>query len=286
MTDKSANVIPSTASVSHIFWGPVFAGVVIAAVLELTLMLLGFAIGMATVNPVTEQNPFGGLGIGTALWWIISTIVALFFGGWVSARLAGLQRNFDGFIHGLVTWGVYTLLMLYLLTTAVGAIVGGTLDVVGNVLSASGQAIGSGVQQATQAATGENGLMQEVRGQLPDLTEQEMQQVQEIATKLVQGEEIQQDDRQTLTGLLTKYTDMSQEEAGQTVQQWIQQYKQAAGQLRQQWSDVKQQAEEIGGDAANALSASAFWAFAMLLLGAIAAAVGGAVGRVKGAVTV
>src|SRR3546814_18266899 len=57
------------AALKRISWGAIFAGVVVAMSLQLVLGLLGLGIGLATIDPATEQNPFGRLGTGAGLWW-------------------------------------------------------------------------------------------------------------------------------------------------------------------------------------------------------------------------
>lgn len=106
----------------RISWSAVFAGVLVAIVTQMLLTLLGLGIGLSTIDPVTERNPTAGLGTGSAIWYIISSLLALFLGGWVAGRLASAPRLFDGIIHGVLTWCLVTLLTVYFLTTAIGGI--------------------------------------------------------------------------------------------------------------------------------------------------------------------
>src|SRR3982751_6607771 len=107
---------------ARISWGAIFAGAIIALATQIVLALVGMAIGLATLNPATGDNPSGtALGAGAAIWLLISSLVSLFIGGYVAARLAG---RFNGWLHGLVTWGTLTLLTLMLLTTAAGQLIG------------------------------------------------------------------------------------------------------------------------------------------------------------------
>ncbi len=77
--DRSANA----AFIKRISWSAIFGGVLIAIVTQLVLSLLGLGIGLGTIDPVEEQNPTAGLGIGCAIWYIISSLASLFVGGWV-----------------------------------------------------------------------------------------------------------------------------------------------------------------------------------------------------------
>jgi hypothetical protein len=42
---------------ARISWGAIFAGAVVAIATQLVLTLIGGAIGLATLNPATGQNP-------------------------------------------------------------------------------------------------------------------------------------------------------------------------------------------------------------------------------------
>lgn len=135
-------VIASDSRVQRrISWGAILAGVVIALVVQLVLGILGIAIGASTIDPLAEANPVSGIGVGAGIWFAVSLLLALFAGGYVAGRLAGVPRRQDGLLHGLLTWGLTTLLTFYLLTTTVGGLIGGTARVLGNGLSAAGSGI-------------------------------------------------------------------------------------------------------------------------------------------------
>lgn len=122
--------------VKRVSWGAILAGVVITLVTQLLLSILGLGIGASTINPATEQNPMTGFGTGAGIWFAVTTLISLFAGGWVAGRLAGIPRAIDSLLHGLLTWGLATLLIFYLLTTTVGSLIGGTFRVLGSGLSA------------------------------------------------------------------------------------------------------------------------------------------------------
>jgi hypothetical protein len=107
---------------ARISWGAVFAGAVVALATQLVLTLLGTAVGLATLNPAEGQSPSGTtLGIGAALWLVLSNLISLFVGGYVAGRLGG---TFNGWLHGLATWATVTLFTILLLTTAAGGLIG------------------------------------------------------------------------------------------------------------------------------------------------------------------
>jgi hypothetical protein len=138
---------------SRMSWPAVFAGVTIAIAVQIVLGLLGTGIGMSLVDPVSGSTPSAsGFGIGAGLWWVVSTIVALGAGSYAASRIAGLTERFDGFVHGLVIWGVTLIITLYLLSSAVGSIIGGTFRTIGSVASVAGTSIGASAPTVAKAA--------------------------------------------------------------------------------------------------------------------------------------
>jgi hypothetical protein len=148
-------VIADGATQRRISWGAIFAGTLIALVGQLLLSLLGIGIGLSTINPMSEGgNPAAGLGMGAGIWWIISSLIALYAGGWVAGRLAGIPRTTDSTLHGLLTWGLATLATFYLITTSIGALISGATGVVGKGLSLAGQGVAAAAPQAAEMVKG------------------------------------------------------------------------------------------------------------------------------------
>ncbi|MDB6154633.1 MAG: hypothetical protein JWL90_3086 [Chthoniobacteraceae bacterium] len=108
---------------ARVSWGAIFAGALTALSCLLVLSLLGLGIGLSTLDPVGGSTPSGdAIGIGAVIWWVVSSLISLFIGGYVAGRMAG---NFNGYLHGLVTWSVVSLLTVVLLSSAAGRIFAG-----------------------------------------------------------------------------------------------------------------------------------------------------------------
>ncbi len=303
----------------RISWGAIIAGAIIVIMVQLTLALLGLAIGLSTVDPMQEQQPTEGFFTGEMIWWVISGLIALFCGGVAAARLSGLRT---GLLHGLVTWGLVTLLSIWMLTSAVGTIIGGAFATVRSSIAAAAEA----VPECVSVSTGQDGkaadansvwlqIQDEVRQMLkqtgkeelqPEQLEQEAEQAQETVTEAAKEaakqpqqayDEIMQAldkllrqamgvasevDREAAVNVLVKRTDMSREEAQKTVDRWIEAYQEATKELAQTAKEVKKEAAQtvakVSPEAVDVATAAAWWSFGMLVLGAIAAAVGGVVG--------
>ncbi len=309
-----------TVAFKRISWGAVFGGLVVAMVVQLALSLLGFGIGVGTIDPAEEQNPMSGLGTGALIWWIVSMLLSLFAGGWVAGRLAGMPTTFDSILHGILTWSLFTLLSFYLLTTAVGRVISGVGGVVGQTLSLAGRGVAAAAPQAADALQGElqerginvETVKQEARQILsqtgkaelqPENLEQQAQNAgsgiqgaageaaadpqtagstfDEVFDRLYgQGQEVASAaDREAAVNVVMQRTGKSRAEANEIVNGWVDTYEQAKSQFKETRAEVGQQARQIGGDVASAVSKAAIYAFFGLLLGAIAAGVGGKVGE-------
>jgi hypothetical protein len=170
---------------TRLSWGAIFAGVVIAVAVQLVLGILGTGIGLTMVDPVEGTTPgAAGFGIGAGIYWLITTIVALGAGGYAAARVAGVHDRFDALIHGLVVWGVTLILTLYLLTSAVGGIIGGAFRTVGAVAGAAGSSVGAVAPKvASVAGVDESDVRSEAAAYLSDAPSDPAQMTPEQAQK-------------------------------------------------------------------------------------------------------
>lgn len=124
LTSSTATTAPGEAGrpFARVSWGSIFAGAALALATQLVLTLIGAAIGLATLDPGTGDNPSAtSFGIGAGIWLVVTSLISLFVGGYIAARLGG---TFNGWIHGLATWATVTIATILLLTTAAGTLIG------------------------------------------------------------------------------------------------------------------------------------------------------------------
>lgn len=114
-----------TDRINRVSWGGIIAGGLTAIAISFLLNLLGIGIGLSTIDPLREVNPFQGLGTGAAIWWVVSNIIALFAGGWVAGRTAGFPNKTEGGLHGFLAWALYSVVTFLFLTSTVSGIIGG-----------------------------------------------------------------------------------------------------------------------------------------------------------------
>jgi polyhydroxyalkanoate synthesis regulator phasin len=250
----------------------VLAGAVVGVVVLFLLGLLGLAIGLATIDPAARDTPgAGAFGIGTAIWGIISFLIALFAAGWIAGRLAGDPKKLDGLLHGVVAWALTTLVVMWLMTTTVSSMIGGAFSLLGNVASASAQAVqaaagGETLADAAQQLPWEQ-IRQRVEQALPADVDLDREALMAAFRELV----LEGGDRQAVIDILVQQGGMSPDEAERTLQNLETQYQQAA-------QEVEQQTRQAAQAAAETVSSAALWSFIALLLGALAAAAGGWLG--------
>jgi hypothetical protein len=265
--------------VKRVSWPAIFSGVVLVLAVEVLLNMLGAGIGLSLVNPNSGGTPDArGFGIGAGVWWFASTVIALVFGCYVAARLAGVATRFDGMLHGLVIWGLALLLTVYLLSTAVGSVIGGAFALLGDTVSAAGKGIASAAPQVAQAAGMTPDMVQRqaeayLQPTNPDPATMSPQDAQKEIVRLVPdlsagGTRADQAKDRIIT-IMAGQLKISKEEA-------TQRFNDAQAKFGQSRDSAVQTAKDVADRSASAASRASLWAFAALLIGAIAAGIGGA----------
>jgi hypothetical protein len=125
-------------------WGPIFAGLVVALSVQLVLSALSAAIGFSNISdsgaPRSNADNVGAaVGIGA----IISLFIALFVGGWVTARASGPMNRSTALLNGAILWATTLAMSAWLLSSGVSGAFGLLASNAGEALN---QAQQSGVQ--------------------------------------------------------------------------------------------------------------------------------------------
>ncbi|WP_312180007.1 hypothetical protein [Pantoea sp. CTOTU46764] len=170
----------------RISWSAVFAGVIAALIIHLLLGILGTAIGATSIDPQQEQNPLQHLGTGALIWTGVSMLIAMAVGSYVAGRLA--QR--EGAMHGLLMFGVSTILTLWLAITLATGVIGGAF----NILGAGVNAVGNGISAAAPSLTNmAKEKLQESNINLDDLKNELQTTLRQTGKSELQPENLQKD---------------------------------------------------------------------------------------------
>jgi len=113
---------------SRISWGAVLSGSVIALATYLVLTLFFAAIGLSLTEAGVRGKTIGGAALFAG---IATVILALFFGGWVTAQLTAGETEREAVLYGILTWAAVTGMSICLVGMGVRAgyfaVMGGTL---------------------------------------------------------------------------------------------------------------------------------------------------------------
>jgi hypothetical protein len=162
-------------------------------------------------------------------------------------------------LHGVLTWAFALIVILWLLTTALGNVLGGTFSVFGNVVGDVGKGIASRVQGADPI---DKLLAPSDASKLTP--EQAKSQLAAALAQMARGGPEAAQAKERVIDIVAGQAGISREEATQRVDSMTAQVKSGAV-----------AAAEKTADTAGRVS---IWGFVALLLGAIAGALGGLAG--------
>jgi len=276
-----------TIMINQASWGAIFAGVAVALVAQLILNMVGIGVGASTLNPGAgaSENPTAtGFSIVAAIWWTVAGVIAAMAGGYVSGRLSGKPKKSTAGWHGVTSWALTTLVVFYLLSSAVGGIIGGGYRAITGALGSVASTAGTAVQTAAPALSGVTDPFSSIEQALRGATRgNDAAALRDAATAAVRaaltGDEAKAGEaRERAAQAIAKAQNIPVEEARTQVQQYERQYRQAVDQS-------KQKATQVADATAKVVSRGALFGSIALLLGAVAGWFGGRLGAVEPTVT-
>jgi hypothetical protein len=154
-------LLTSQGGLPRVSWGSVIAGVILSLIVYLVLSVLGAAIGMSALAPLSRPNPLQGFGFGSGAYLVVMTVIAVFIGSYFAGRCAPVL----GWLHGLLAWAVMILMVVYGATSLVGT----TVSAAGSVAS-TGATVGATANPADGSGTMASSLTQRVQGAIASAT--------------------------------------------------------------------------------------------------------------------
>ena len=252
-------------------WRAVLAGVVVALVVHAILSILGAAIGLGFVNPLRSDNPSPTtVTVIGMIWWTLSGILAAYAGGVTAGRLCGRPATATAAWHGLVTWATSVLIVFWLLTSAVGSLIGGAFSVLGTAAEA---VAGGAVAVAPAVAEAADPFAGIAPGINDALGVQDPAAAREAVIGLVRGaftadEASAQAAIDRAADAFARAARIPPEEAKARITEWKQQYDQAV-------AAAEQKALEAANAARKAASSAGILSVIALVFGALAGWYGG-----------
>jgi len=258
---------------SYVDWGAIIAGAVLASAISFVLITFGSALGLSMSSPYEgEGTSLWGISIAAGLWMLWVQICAFGAGAYITGRLR--RRAYDASehesdirdgSHGLLVWGLGTLLGAFIAASTLGAVtstaanavssvVGGAASAVGGIASGAGNAadnpaVAGYVDRLFRGSNGEP-ITPEVRGEVGRI----------FSSGLLEGE-FADDDRDYVAGLIAQNTGVPQEEARARVDQIVTTAEEAEQQARDAAEVARKTALIVAFFTAATLAVSAAVAF-------------------------
>lgn len=259
---------------TRVSWGAIIAGALVAVAVGTMLNTLGVAIGATVVDATARNTPSAtSFGIGAGIWLLVANLIGLAAGGYTAARLSGASDNTDATLHGLGVWATAFLLSAVLLGNVVAGTASTASSAVSSVVGGVARGAGSAVSAATEQVNPQT-LIDRARSSLSGpseparmTTEQRGAEISSLLGQRIANGSLTDAQRQRLNTLVAAEAGIPPQEAAQRVQA----YEAEAQRLAR---ETEERARRTADAAASGTAKAAFWVFAALLLGAIAAVFG------------
>ena len=227
------------ASRSGTSWGAILGGAFVIAAVGLLLLAIGAGFGLSSVSPWPNSGSSATtFVVMTAIWLVVLQWLSSGIGGYIAGRLrtswAGLHTHevsFRDTTHGVVAWAVAAVLSAAVLAGAasglVGSVASGTSQgAARNPATAPSPYIVESLFRTNRADMGEAG--QDPRAEASRI----------LASGLVPGSNVSDDDRTYLARLVEARTGRSQDEARRQVDDAITKVRQTADAARKATRDL------------------------------------------------
>lgn len=261
-------------------WSAVAAGVALAIALTIWFAEIALALNLGLLDGSSDAQT---IGIANALGWVVGCLLAVFAGAWVAGRMSTARSAVGGGVHGLAVWATTSIATLLFTISAVGTLGGGMMQLVGKGLDGAGQVatlvapdwdtVKGQLEEAKDAVTG-----QESSGSVPGSEDRYIDdsRLMELAGRHfnLEGSTLTAEERTEFEKLVAARLQISQGAAERTIAQWTNVWDSGV----QRFEQAQTEALEVADDARAYASAAAGWAAFAMLLGAVAAGLGGAFG--------
>lgn len=215
---------------SYVDWPAIIAGAVLAAAISFVLLAFGSALGLSMTSAYQgESTSLWGIAIAGGLWLLWVQVSAFMAGSYITGRMRRRAHDAtehesdvrDG-THGLIVWGLGTLLGAFIAVSAIGSAASTATQAVSSL---AGNAAGGIAAAAGGAADSPvvNGYVDRLfRGQAQQpLSPETRAEVGRIFTTAATEGEFPNEDRDYVAGLIAQQATIPQEEARQRVDQVV-----------------------------------------------------------------
>jgi hypothetical protein len=285
--------------VKNFSWSAVIAGVLVGLGSQLTFNLLGVGIGAVSFNADPQ-----GMAISAfipTIWILLSGIVAMFLGGWLTGNIASQNNSLANALHGFVTWGIATLITFFFTFTIAGSFMSSTLNIAKQSVAMAGQGASSLVQSVPGAA-------EKVKDLIPNLNqaqdqikkkaeeifnqtkvkktlnssnlEEAKKELKELVTTLVTAENSEERDaaKDKALSFLTEKAGLDKDQAQKIASNWLNKYEELKEKVTQAADEQKEKLAKGTEKVVNTLGMAALITALAFITSLFAAMIGAARG--------
>jgi hypothetical protein len=258
-------------------WSSIIFGTILALAVSTMLHVLGIGVTASIVDPNSRASDNLATVAGTTgIWFLLSTAFGLFLGGFLASTLSRTFSDRRAAIYGLGVWALATLItMAFVVPTLLGG-AGSAINTAGTLADRAANLLGAAGSSISQAAPSD--LIDRVQRTLTGTSgnaQVDQNAVREITTlvgqRVTQGNWTPQQ-RDQLNNAVARAANISPDDARRRVDE----AQTTIGSAIQQGEQRLRQAADT---ARSALAGAAYWAFASMLIGAIAALLGARLGE-------
>jgi hypothetical protein len=87
-------------------WSAIIGGWLVATGIASLMYVAGLALGFSAFDPYSAAATAKGIGMGTAIWMVLTWVVSLFLGGMFASWFDGRADQTVGSLHGVTVWGL------------------------------------------------------------------------------------------------------------------------------------------------------------------------------------
>lgn len=117
--------VPTGEYHDRVRWGPILSGLFTAIASQLVLSAFGAAIGLTTIaGSGAPRSDAGDVGSAVGIWSIISLLISLFIGGWITSLAAGPMNKSTALLNATILWATTLAISAWLLSSGVSGAFG------------------------------------------------------------------------------------------------------------------------------------------------------------------
>ena len=263
---------------TYLDWSAIFGGAAVAVATATIFVSFGSAVGLGVISPFTSDGASATtIGILAAVWFLASSALAYYFGGYVAGRMRGVWGDSTASevetrdaLHGVVVWAVGVIVFFVITTATLSSLATSVTQIAAQGTAAIGGAVQSEELGDVADFTLDRLYRSDLAAEGADPEDLREQAARAVERALADGE-LSADDKAYLTSLVASQTSLSEAEAEQRVDTLIAEAQALA-------DDAAVAAQEAADAAQNATVVLGFLTAAGFLVSLVSAWFGAAMG--------